>query len=298
MSAFKGAGMVKARRKSRAGFLTGWLLIVWIMATGLTPAEPALVPSAPVEEKLVYDISFLIFKNAVVGSMTMKYLPDRGLYEGVVSARTKGFIGLVSLFRQDRYRSVMRLDDDGRLVPVEFHKEVVMGGFKCASSTFLDYASGVMWWTSTESKGDDAETEFKAHRIPPGTVYEDFISSFFNLRRGVYGPINPGKVIRIFSIPTRKWFKERQKKRQFFTVTVGSRKTGADGHSGLDIAITVPKELFGQTVGAVRFRIREDNVPSRILVKKAIFFGNMRGMLRSRRTTGGSRIAAGGPLKK
>ncbi|HBK81162.1 MAG TPA: hypothetical protein DDZ83_16095 [Nitrospinae bacterium] len=153
MSAFRGAGMVKARRNSRAGFLAGWLLIVWIMATGLTPAEPALVPSAPVEEKLVYDISFLIFKNAAVGSMTMKYLPDRGLYEGVVSARTKGFVGLVSLFRQDRYRSVMRLDDDGRLVPVEFHKEVVMGGFKSVSSTFLDYASGVMWWTSTRVEG-------------------------------------------------------------------------------------------------------------------------------------------------
>jgi len=86
----------------------------------------------------------------------------------------------------------MRLDDDGRLVPVEFHKEVVMAGFKSVSSTFLDYASAVMWWTSTESKGDDAETEVKTHRIPPGTVHEDFISSFFNLSRGVYGPIDPG----------------------------------------------------------------------------------------------------------
>ncbi len=297
MSAFKGAGMAEARRRSRAGFLAGWLLIVWVMATGLSPAEPALVPSAPVEEKLVYDISFLIFKNAAVGSLTMKFLPDRGLYEGVVAARTKGFIGLVSLFRQDRYRSVMRLDGDGRLVPVEFHKEVVMGGFKSVSSTFLDYDSGMMWWSSTESKRDDTEMEFKTHRIPPGTVYEDCISSFFNLRRGVCGPINPGKVIRVFSIPARKWFKERQRKPQFFSVTVGSRKTGADGLSGQDIAITVPKELFGQKVGAVRFRVREDNVPSRILVKKAIVFGDMRGMLRSRRT-GSGRIATGGPLKK
>jgi len=80
-------------------------------------------------------------------------------------------------------------------------------------------------------------------------------------------------------------------------VTVGSRKTGADGLSGLDIAITVPKELFGQKVGAVHFRVWEDNVPSRILVKKAIFFDDMRGMLRSRRT-GCNRISAGGPLKK
>ncbi|MDP6620256.1 MAG: hypothetical protein QGG90_12580, partial [Nitrospinota bacterium] len=108
---------------------------------------------------------------------------------------------------------------------------------------------------------------------------------------------NPGKVIRVFSIPARKWFKERQRKPQFFSVTVGSRKTGADGLSGQDIAITVPKELFGQKVGAVRFRVREDNVPSRILVKKAIVFGDMRGMLRSRRT-GSGRIATGGPLKK
>ena len=97
---------------------------------------------------------------------------------------------------------------------------------------------------------------------------------------------------------TQKGFKERQKKPHFFTVTVESRKTGEDVHSGMDIAITVPKELFGQTVGAVRFRIREDNVPSRILVKKAIFFGDMRGMLHSRRATGGNRLAAGGPLQE
>ncbi len=288
--------MFRTKGKSVAGFLAGGLLLAWLATTGPGAADSALVPSAPEEEKLVYDISFLIFKNAAVGSLTMRYLPDRDLYEGIVSARTKGFIGLLSLFRQDRYRSLMRLDEDGRLVPVEFHKEVVMGGYRSVSSTFLDYDSGVMWWSSTETKGDDAETEIKTHRIPPGTIYEDFISSFFNFRREVYGPIEPGKVIRVFSIPTRKWFKERQKKPQSFTVTVGNRETGEDGLSGLEIAITVPKELFGQKVGAVRFHIRDDNVPSRILVKKAILFGDMRGKLRSRQT-GNNWFASGRLLK-
>ncbi|MFQ5692309.1 MAG: DUF3108 domain-containing protein [Nitrospinota bacterium] len=236
-----------------------------------------------VEEVLVYDISFLFFRNAAVGTLTMKYLPERGLYEGVVKAQTRGFIGFFSLYRQDEYRSLMRLSPNGRLIPVEFHRQVTMGGSRSSSATYLDYERGIMLFRSTEGYGDEAEVETKTHRIPAGFVYEDFISAFFNLRRGIYGPIQPGREVRVLSLPTRKWFKEHQKKPQYFDVKVGERTVNEDGVSRILVSITVPKELFGQKVGAIQFQIREDHVPSRIFVKDAIFFGDMRGSLRSQR---------------
>lgn len=275
--------MKRTRRRLTAGFLGGCLLLAAALLAGPAATEKAVPVSPPEEEVLVYDISFLIFRNAAVGSLTMRYLPDRGLYEGVVSAQTEGFIGLLSLYRRDTYRSVMRLSPDGRLIPVEFHKEVRMGGYKGTSSTYLDYKTGVMWWESTDVKGDETDVESRRHPIPPGAVYEDFISAFFNLRRGVYGPIAPGKEIRVLSLPTRKWFKERQKKPQHFTVKVGEWTRDKEGNLRMKVAIGVPKELFGQKVGAIRFDVREDKVPSRIIVKKAILFGDMKGKLRSRR---------------
>lgn len=245
--------------------------------------------SGVVEEVLAYDISFLIFRNAATGTLTMKYLPERNLYEGVVSAQTRGFIRFVSFSRRDTYRSLMRLSPRGRLIPVEFHREVKIGGSLTASSTVLDYDAGVMRWKATERNGE--ETEVKSHPIPAGVVYEDFISAFFNLRRGVYGHIEPGKEIRVLSMPTRKWFKERQKKPQYFTVKVGERKVDGDGIPRMEVAITVPRELFGQKVGDVQFHIGEDNVPYWIVVKKAVLFGDMKGKLRSRRTFEGNSAA-------
>ncbi|MFQ5913640.1 MAG: DUF3108 domain-containing protein [Nitrospinota bacterium] len=268
-----------------AAFFGAVFLLAVVLQIGPGAAEAARIVSPPEEEKLVYDISFLIFRNAAVGMLKLKYLPERGLYEGMITARTKGFIGLLSLYRRDRYRSLMRLAPDGRLVPVEFHKEVKMGGRRTVSTTVLDYEAGVMRWRSTEDNGRESEAEVKSHPIPAGVVYEDFISAFLNLRRGVYGPIRPGREIQVLSLPTRKWFKERQRKTQYFTVKVGERKE-KDGISLMLVSITVPKELFGQKVGSVRFHIREDNVPSRIIVKKAVLFGDVRGKLRSRHVAG------------
>ncbi|MBI2880298.1 MAG: DUF3108 domain-containing protein [Candidatus Tectomicrobia bacterium] len=272
----------RARRSFAAVSLAGWILAAAALSAGPAAAQTLKPIPPPEEERLVYDISFLIFQSAAVGSLVMKYLPDRGLFEGVVSARTKGVIGLVSFYRQDTYRSLMRLSPGGKLIPVEFHREVRTWGYHSTSATVLDYKAGLMRWKSAEVNGDEAETEAKSHPIPEGAVYEDFISAFSNLRRGVYGPIRPGKEIRVLSLPTRNWFKERRGEPQYFTVKVGDRKVERDGVSRMMVAISVPKDLFGQRVGDIRFHVREDNVPSRVLVRKAILFGDVRGLLRSR----------------
>ena len=277
------AVMKKMTKKWLAGGIGGMLLLAAALSGSSGAAEPASIAFPPEEETLVYDISFLIFRNAAVGKLSLKYLPERDLYEGVVTAQTKGLIGLLSLFRKDTYRSLMRLSPNGRLIPVEFHKEVKMGGWEISSSTYLDYDKGKMRWNSVEINGDEKEVDIDSHPIPGGLVFEDFISAFFNLRRGFYGPIHPGQEAHVLALPTKKWFKEGQTEYQFFTVNVGRRNLEKDGVARLTISIKVPKELFGQKVGDIRFFIREDKVPSRIVVKKAILFGDMLGKLRSRK---------------
>ena len=260
-----------------AGVILGMLMIV-----GIGIAESADEVSVRTEETFVYDISFLFFRNAAEGSLTLRYLPELDLYEGVLRAKTKGLTGLLSLARKDSYRSLMRLSNDGnRLIPVRFSKQVSTWGYKTSSTTHMDYNLGVMWWDSTEETGGENTREIKSHPIPEGVVYEDFISAFFNLRRGVYGPIEPGRRYTLPALPTRQAFKKGGKKLQTFSVHVGRSK--ADGVARTLVSINVPKDLFGQRVGDIRFLLEENLVPSRILIENVLLFGDMKGRLRTHR---------------
>ena len=270
--------------------LAGFLLLAATPQPGPGAAETARVASPPEQENLVYDIGFLFFRKAAVGKLSLRHLPERDLYEGVVQAETKGFIGLLSLARKDTYRSLMRLSPDGgRLIPVEFSKEVHTWGYRFKSKTHLDYQAGVMWWKSTEEVGGETSVKLKAYPIRAGVVYEDFISAFFNIRRGAYGPLRPGQRYRLLSLPTRQWVKKHGDKPQYFSVKVGETKV--DKVSRTIVSINVPKDLFGQKVGDIRFHLREDLVPSRIFVENVVLFGDMKGKLRSRRVVKGRLVA-------
>ncbi|MFQ5914687.1 MAG: DUF3108 domain-containing protein [Nitrospinota bacterium] len=273
--------LTRVKRIRLAALLAGILLAAALLKVDPSGAEGPNAVLPPKGERLVYDVSFLLFRNAAVGSLTMRYLPARNLYEGVVSAQTKGFVGLFSFFRRDTYRSLMRLSPEGRLIPIEFHKKVRQGGYRLTTSTFLDYKAGVMRWKSTMMDSDGTDVETQTRPIPKGFIYEDFISAFSNLRRGVYGPIVPGKVVQIPSLPTRNWFKKHKEKPQSFTVKLGKWTRGEDGSSRMEIAITVPKGLFGGRVEHARFQMREDHVPSGILLKDAILSADVKGKLRS-----------------
>ncbi len=269
-----------AAKKIYSGLAGIILFFGLLIPAGTGFAGPATDLSLPADESLVYDIGFLFFRKAAVGKLTLRYLPERDLYEGVVQAETKGFIGWLSLSRKDTYRSLMRLSaDGGRLIPVEFSKEVRTWGYRFKSKTHLDYQAGVMWWRSTEEVGGKTSVKLKAYPIRAGVVYEDFISAFFNLRRGVYGPLRPGQRYRLLSLPTRQWVKKHGDKPQYFSVKVGETKV--DKVSRTIVSINVPKDLFGQKVGDIRFHLREDLVPSRIFVENVVLFGDMKGKLRT-----------------
>ncbi len=269
--------MRRANRNWIAGFLAGLLLFAVAFLPGPAAAQTASVASLPEEETLVYNIGFLIFRKAADGSMALRYLPKRDLYEGVLQAKTKGFISWVSLAREDTYRSLMRLSPDGRLIPVEFFKEVHTWSYQITSRTVLDYESGVMRWKTTEVIGGKTSIEEKSQPIPPGVIYEDFISAFFNLRRGAYGSIRPGQNFRILSLPTDQWFEKKAEEPQYFLVRIDPAQE--KGLSQTVVSIHVPEDLFGQTVGDIQFHMRQYFIPSRILVKKALIFGNMEGNL-------------------
>ena len=265
-----------------AGFILGMIFMAGV-AAGEAPART--------EEVFVYDISFLFFRNAAEGTLTLRYLPGRDLYEGVLRAKTKGFIGFLSFARKDTYRSLMRLSEDGkRLIPIQFSKQVSMWGYQGSSTTNLDYNLGIIWWNSTEKTGGETTREIKAHPIPEGVVYEDFISVFFNLRRGAYGPIEPGRRYTLRALPTRQAFKKGGNKSQTFSIKV--RQSNAGDAPGKVVSINVPKDLFGQRVGDIQFHLEENLTPSRILVENVLLFGDMKDKLRTHRVAGERRLAA------
>lgn len=262
----------------------GFFLFLAVLYAGPGTVESALAAEPVEEETLLYDISFLIFRNAAVGSLTVRYLPGRDLYEGTVIGETKGFISWMSFARKDTYRSLMRLSPDGKkLIPVEFSQEVRTWAYRVVSKTVLDYETGIMRWEYTEDVSGETSVEARSHPIPPGVIYEDFISAFLNLRRGSYGPLRPGREIKLFSLPTRKWFKENRKAPPRFKVKISGQEAQRDSGSILSVSVNIPDDLFGQKVGIIRFLLRQDLVPSHIVVENVLLFGDMKGSLRSRR---------------
>ena len=227
-------------------------------------------------EVLKYDIGFWIFDRLGEGVATFRSLGD-GKYAAFHEGRTLGFIGWISRYRRDVYRSTMGTINNGRrLIPFRFEEDVIIGQKVRKRITVYDYAAKKVT-IETQKEGKIIREEVE---IPFGMIYDDPMTAFYNFRFGVYGKVEPGKEFIIRTVP-------REESRKTIRLTVASkeeeerRRAAEVEKEGKDLLIKVhlDKELVGSLHGEVEVWFRKDIVPMTGVAKDVFFYGDIKGQL-------------------
>jgi hypothetical protein len=227
-------------------------------------------------EVMKYDIDFWIFSRVAEGVVTFRSLRG-GRYEAFHEAKTLGLAGLVTRYRRDVYRSVMGTINNGRrLIPLRFEEDVVIGSTIRKRITVYDYAARKVTIETQKEEGNSREEV----EIPYGVLYDDPMTAFYNLRFGVYGKVEQGK---IFTIPTVP----RKEGPQPIRLTVVSKKeeeqrrSEEDQKEGKDLFIRVhlDKEFVGSVHGEVEVWFSRNIVPMTGVAKDVLLYGDIQGRL-------------------
>lgn len=225
-------------------------------------------------EEFTYDIGFWWFKKAAVGKIGIHRQND-GIYEITLTAETMGFIGFVTSYRKDIYRTLVEEIDEGkRFRTKRFEKLTIIGDRKKNSYTEVDYDKGVYHWKIVESgKAEKQATE----PIPPSVLYDDPLTGFYNFRFGIYGQIAEGKE---FSIPA---FPAEGISTMSVKIATNEEKTKRfnPDPTGIDYLadVTTDKGLFGSRSGKVEIWFNKELIPVSAIAKDIILVGDVRGTL-------------------
>jgi hypothetical protein len=228
-------------------------------------------------EELVYEIGVWIFKRVALGTLTFKEMRGKGRYMAILQAETLGILGWVARYRVDTYCSIMEEVEGGRrLRSLSFEEDVKIGSKVMKRIHLFDYQKRK--WVQMKRRKDGVMVRTE-EEIPPGMVYDDFLTASYNFRYGVYGAIERGKKYSVATFPRKGSSsyeltvagKEEEENRR----RSESSKDGKDFYLKLylDPAITHSKE------GLIEGWLSKETYPLEGAIKDVILFGDVTGRL-------------------
>ncbi|MFH0810351.1 MAG: DUF3108 domain-containing protein [Pseudomonadota bacterium] len=232
-----------------------------------------------VGERLRFNIAFWVFPKAGIAEMTLRPLQGRpGFHEAMLVGQTLGVIGFFTRYRKDTYRSVMELVG-GRLRPLEFHEEVIIGrDVRRKRTTSFDYAARLAVRRTFRGTGEEREN----YPMASGVVYDDYLSGLYNLRSGAYGPLREGRAY-FLNIPRkhgliRMDMAGREETRKLLEWDPGTRTFPKQYFS----RISMEKQDLGSGTGRLSGWFDPCGVPLTGVVEDVAWFGDVTGTLFSR----------------
>ncbi len=228
-------------------------------------------------EELFYEVGFWLFKRAAMGKVSFREMGEKGRYLAILQGETLGILGWVARYRTDTYRSVMEeVDGGGRLRSVSFEEEVKVGSKVRIRTHFFDYKNRK--WIRVRQRKDGTKGREETD-IPPGMVYDDFVTASYNFRYGVYGEIERGKKYRVATFPkkgpthyeVRIASREEEEKRR------KSEKT-KDGKEYF-VKLFLDPEVTHSKEGLIEGWLSKELCPTEGTIRNAILFGDVKGSL-------------------
>ncbi len=228
-------------------------------------------------EELRYQISFLWFNRAATGRLFFKKEKGNGGYNAILEGKTLGIIGWLTRYRQDTYSSSMELIDGGRrLRSLRLEEDIVIGNKARKKITLFDYRKGTLIKRRMNRRGVFIQTEEK---IPEGVIYDDFVTAFYNFRRGVYGEIQRGKRYRVRTLP----------KAGISTIDVEiateekerlMRQRGGDKRRReYYVTVFLDRNITRSRTGRVEGWVSKNLVPIEGTIEDVVLFGDVHGVL-------------------
>jgi len=228
-------------------------------------------------EELSYEIGFWLFKKVAQGKISFKEMERKGRYLAVLRGETLGVLGWVARYRADTYRSVMEEVDGGRcLRSISFEEDVKIGGKSRKRTHFFDYKNRK--WVKVRQRKDGTKSREEAD-IPPGMVYDDFVTASYNFRYGVYGEIERGKKYTVPTFPKKgpssyevrvATKEEEEKKRK-------SEKSKDDKE--YFVRLFLDPEITRSKEGTIEGWLSKELYPIEGSIKDVVLFGDVKGTL-------------------
>ena len=228
-------------------------------------------------EELFYEIGVWLFKKVALGKLSFKEMGEKGRYIATLQGETLGVLGWVARYRVDTYRSIMEEVEGGRrLRSLSFEEDVKIGNKLRRRTHFFDYQKRK--WIQVRQSKDGLKTR-REEEIPPGMVYDDFITASYNFRYGVYGEIERGRKYTVATFPkkgpssyeVRIASKEEEEKRK------KSEKL-KDGKEYF-VKLFLDPEVTHSQEGLIEGWLSKELYPTEGKIKDVILFGDVKGTL-------------------
>jgi hypothetical protein len=225
-------------------------------------------------EVLRYEVGFWLIDPVGGGVADFRNLGN-GRYMVYHVGKAEGLVGWLTGYRREIYRSTMTTLNNGkRLIPLRFEEYSVIGEWYRKKTTTYDYAARKV---ITEGEKEGKPLGREEIDIPPGALYDDPVTAFYNLRFGVYGKVEPGREFLLNTLPSKRPEiirirvaprEETERRREAEKI-----KTDKD----LLIQILIDREMWGRKKGELEIWFNRGLVPVSGVVKDIPFFGNVRG---------------------
>jgi hypothetical protein len=172
-----------------------FLIMIFLAGLGHPGAGLAVTPAGQLEE-LNYRLGLGIISD--VGQAHIRLTQEGpGRYRAVFAGGGRGFWKFLNRWLPERYETEMAWEGD-RLQPLVYVEEFQDKGHHVHKEFRFDYSRGVLEIWS----GVDQQKPEKKYQIPMKQAVYDPLSLFYNLRLGVFGPLTPGKTLRVALVPS------------------------------------------------------------------------------------------------
>jgi len=228
-------------------------------------------------EELVYEIGVWLFKRVALGKLTFEELGKKSHYMATLQSETLGVLGWLARYRVDTYRSTMiEVDGGKRLRSLSFEEDVKVGSKVRKRTHLFDYQNR-KWINLRQRK--DGSIQKKEEEIPPGLVYDDFLTASYNFRYGAYGEIERGKKYTVPTFPKGGF--------SSYEVTVAEkgeeekRKRSEKFKDGKEffIKLFLDPEITRSKEGLIEGWLSIELYPTEGTIKDVVLFGDVKGTL-------------------
>jgi len=228
-------------------------------------------------EELVYEIGVWLFKRVALGKLSFREMEKKGHYIATLQAETVGVLGWLARYRVDTYRSTMEEIDGGRrLRSLSFEEDVKIGSKLRRKIHLFDYQNRK--WIQLRRKKDGV-MERTEEEIPPGMLYDDFITASYNFRYGVYGEVERGRKYTVATFPrkgsssyeVRVAGKEEEEKRK--------KSEKFKDEKEFYIKLFLDPEITHSKEGLIEGWLSKELYPMEGTIKDVVLFGDVKGTL-------------------
>lgn len=275
--------------------LTRRLFLRWLLGVPLLSSFPFYVPETKAAlvlppknerrtsiaeffkgEDLLYEIGVWPFDRVALGRLGFKEMGQTGQYRAILQAETQGVLGWAARYRVDTYCSIMEEVEEGtRFRSLSFEEDVKIGSKLRKRIHFFDYQRSKWIKVRRRKNGTMVKTE---EDIPPGMVYDDFITASYNFRYGAYGEIERGKKYTVATFP-------KKGSSSYEVIVAGKeeegRKKSETFEEGKDfyLKLYLDPEITHSKEGLVEGWMSKEFYPIEGAIKDVVLFGDVKGRL-------------------